>query len=65
MGPVAPICICLVVCSSAAVASPPPLLPEAYVAAMADELSGENILPGFRCTVKDIFQPLDDIETTT
>ena len=30
-----------------------------------DELSGENILPGFRCTVKDIFQPLDDIETTT
>jgi aminopeptidase YwaD len=42
MRPVACACICLVVCGSAAIAGPPPLLPEAYVAAIADELSGET-----------------------
>ena len=42
MRPLACACICLVACGPAAFAGPPPLLPEAYVAAIADELSGET-----------------------
>src|SRR5439155_15960815 len=28
-----------------------------------DELTGENVLPGFRCPVGDLFRPLDQLQT--